>query len=124
MRGLEDSDLGTKDHPNDYTISYLSQDPYFDEKLTIMEYMYESSTPVFSLIKEYEKTLVQLQLDPQNSTTQDRLLKQQQEMDALSAWDTSANARTILTKLGLPDHSRKLGELSGGQKNVPLWQRL
>ena len=37
-------------------------------------------------------------------------------MDTLSAWDTSANARTILTKLGLPDHSRKLGELSGGQK--------
>lgn len=26
IAGLEDSDLGTKDHPNDYTISYLSQD--------------------------------------------------------------------------------------------------
>lgn len=116
IAGLEESDLGTKDHPNDYTISYLSQDPDFDEKLTIMEYMYESSTPVFSLIKEYEKTLVQLQIDPQNSVVQDRLLKQQQSMDALNAWDTSANARTILTKLGLPDHSRKLGELSGGQK--------
>ncbi len=37
-------------------------------------------------------------------------------MDTLGAWDTSANARTILTKLGLPDHSRRLGELSGGQK--------
>lgn len=116
IAGLEDSDLGTKDHPNDYTISYLSQDPHFDEKLTIMEYMYESSTPVFSLIKEYEKTLIQLQVDPQNSAIQDRLLKQQQDMDTLGAWDTSANARTILTKLGLPDHSRRLGELSGGQK--------
>ncbi|MGE7779995.1 ABC-F family ATP-binding cassette domain-containing protein [Peribacillus sp. NPDC097264] len=116
IAGLEESDLGTKDHPNDYTISYLSQDPDFDEQLTIMEYMYESSTPVFSLIKEYEKTLVQLQIDPQNSEVQNRLLKQQQSMDALNAWDTSANARTILTKLGLPDHSRKLGELSGGQK--------
>ena len=75
IAGLEDSDLGTKDHPNDYTISYLSQDPQFDEKLTIMEYMYESSTPVFSLIKEYEKTLVQLQLDPQNSATTGPVVK-------------------------------------------------
>lgn len=116
IAGLEESDLGTKDHPNDYTISYLSQDPDFDEKLTIMEYMYASSTPVFSLIKEYEKTLIELQADPQNSGIQDRLLKQQQEMDSLNAWDTSANARTILTKLGLHDHSRILGEMSGGQK--------
>ena len=43
-------------------------------------------------------------------------MKEQQEMDALNAWDTSANARTILSKLGLMDHSKTLGQLSGGQK--------
>ena len=116
IAGLEESDAGDKDHPNDYTISYLMQAPDFDESLSIMEYMYQSSTPVFTLIKEYERTLVALQENPEDGTVQERLFKQQQQMDALNAWDTSANARTILNKLGLPDSTRKMGELSGGQK--------
>ena len=116
IAGMEDSDQGEKIHPNDYSISYLSQDPIFDESLTMMEYMFASDTPIFSLIKKYEKTLLTLQNDPENENIQERLMKDQQQMDALNAWDTSANARTILSKLGLLDHSKKLGQLSGGQK--------
>ena len=116
IAGQEDSDLGEKSHPNDYSISYLSQDPSFDESLTMMEYMFASDTPIFSLIKKYEQTLLALQHDPENPTIQERLMKEQQEMDALNAWDTSANARTILSKLGLLDHTKTLGQLSGGQK--------
>jgi len=112
----EESDIGEKTHPNDYRISYLSQDPNFDESLTMMEYMFASDTPIFSLIRKYEKTLVELQNDPENSTLQNRLLQEQQEMDALNAWDTSANARTVLSKLGMQDYSKTLGQLSGGQK--------
>ena len=82
----------------------------------MMEYMYASDTPIFSFIKEYEKTLLTLQNDPENTKYPRTLNKEQQQMDALNAWDTSANARTILSKLGLLDHSKKLGELSGGQK--------
>lgn len=116
IAGQEESDLGKKDHPNDYSISYLSQDLNFDESLTMMEYMFESETPIFSLIKKYEHTLAELQNDPENGSIQDRLMKEQQEMDALNAWDTSANARTILSKLGMHDHNKTLGQLSGGQK--------
>ncbi|MFJ8245097.1 ABC-F family ATP-binding cassette domain-containing protein [Peribacillus asahii] len=116
IAGKEESDIGEKTHPNDYRISYLSQDPNFDESLTMMEYMFASDTPIFSLIRKYEKTLVELQNDPENSTLQNRLLQEQQEMDALNAWDTSANARTVLSKLGMQDYSKTLGQLSGGQK--------
>lgn len=116
IAGIEEPDTGKKDHPNDYSISYLSQDPDFPSDVTIMDFLYESEYPVFKVIKEYENTLQKLQNDSDNTELQNRLLKQQQEMDALNAWDTSADARTILTKLGLPDFSRKLDELSGGQK--------
>ncbi|MGE8077806.1 ABC-F family ATP-binding cassette domain-containing protein [Peribacillus loiseleuriae] len=116
IAGIEEPDTGKKDHPNDYSISYLSQDPNFPSDVTIMDFLYESDYPVFKVIKEYESTLQKLQKDPENTELQNRLLKQQQQMDALNAWDTSADARTILTKLGLPDFSRKLDELSGGQK--------
>ncbi|MGX2960148.1 ABC-F family ATP-binding cassette domain-containing protein [Peribacillus sp. JNUCC 23] len=116
IAGIEEPDTGKKDHPNDYSISYLSQDPDFPSGVTIMDFLYESDYPVFKVIKDYENTLQKLQNDSDNTELQNRLLKQQQEMDALNAWDTSADARTILTKLGLPDFSRKLDELSGGQK--------
>ncbi|OIK07446.1 ABC-F family ATP-binding cassette domain-containing protein [Bacillus sp. MUM 13] len=116
IAGMEDIDEGTKDHPNDYTISYLPQDPDFDDSLSIMEYLYESDTPVFTAIKQYEKTLLLLQENPENQDIQEKLLKHQQQMDELNAWETSASAKTILTKLGLPDFSKSISVLSGGQK--------
>ncbi|RFU69697.1 ABC transporter ATP-binding protein [Peribacillus saganii] len=112
----EDADGGKSDHPNDYKISYLSQNPIFDETKTVLEYLYASDYPVFTLIKDYEKTLLQLQEAAHNEAVQERLFKLQQKMDEQNAWETSANAKTILTKLGLPDFSKPLSELSGGQK--------
>jgi ATP-binding cassette subfamily F protein uup len=116
IAGMEESDRGTVDHPKDYTISYLSQAPDFDEGLTVLEYLFAADTPVFSLIKDYEKTLLLLQENPEDPKVQERLLKLQQSMDETNAWDTNANAKTILTKLGIYDFSKKLAEMSGGQK--------
>ncbi|MCP3762753.1 ABC-F family ATP-binding cassette domain-containing protein [Domibacillus sp. A3M-37] len=116
IAGLDDYDTGKKDHPNDYLISYLSQNLEFDERLTIIDYMYASQSPVFTAIKEYELALLKLQEKPEDETVQQELMTRQQRMDDLNAWDTSAEAKTILMKLGLPDFTRKLSELSGGQK--------
>ncbi|PLT34943.1 ABC-F family ATP-binding cassette domain-containing protein [Bacillus sp. V5-8f] len=116
IAGIEDSDRGSVDHPRDYTISYLSQAPMFEEGLSVLEYLFAAETPIFSLIKEYEKALLLLQKCPEDAKVQERLLKLQQSMDENNAWDTNANAKTILTKLGLYDFSKKLSEMSGGQK--------
>lgn len=116
IAGLDDWDAGKKDHPNDYSISYLSQNPDFDESLTIIDYLYASRSPVFSAIQEYEHALLNLQENAEDEAVQQELMKRQQRMDDLGAWDTSAEAKTILTKLGLPDFTRRLSELSGGQK--------
>ncbi|RFU65463.1 ABC-F family ATP-binding cassette domain-containing protein [Peribacillus glennii] len=116
IAGLEESDRGAVDHPKDYTISYLSQAPVFDEGLSVLEYLFAAETPIFSLIKDYEQTLLVLQEHPEDTNVQERLLKLQQSMDETNGWDTNANAKTILTKLGLYDFSKKLSELSGGQK--------
>lgn len=116
ISGIEDYDAGEKDHPNDYSISYLEQNPEFDDTLTIMEYLYASDSPVFTLIKNYEKTLLALQENSQDIEVQDRLMDMQQKMDEMNAWETSADAQTFLTKLGLPDFTRPMSVLSGGQK--------
>ncbi|OMP66956.1 ABC-F family ATP-binding cassette domain-containing protein [Domibacillus epiphyticus] len=116
IAGLDDYEKGTKDHPNDYSISYLSQNPHFDEQQTIIDYLYASNSLVFTTIKQYEQVLIQLQDKPDHVDIQQKLMKYQQQMDELNAWDTSADAKTILTKLGLPDFTKKMSELSGGQK--------
>ena len=116
IAGIEESDHGEIDHPKDYTISYLAQEPEYDESLTILDYLFASETPLFTLIREYESALQQLQEQPENEKWQDQLLKLQQRMDTENGWDRSAEAKVILQKLDLPDATQKMGHLSGGQK--------
>ena len=116
IAGLEDCDQGTIDHPKDYSISYLAQDPEYDENVTVMDYLFASETPLFSLIREYEHALKQLQEQPENAVFQDKVLKLQQRMDEENGWDRNAEAKVILNKLKMPDTNAVLGQLSGGQK--------
>ena len=37
-------------------------------------------------------------------------------MDAMSAWEANASAKSLLTKLGITDFTAIVGNLSGGQK--------
>ena len=45
-------------------------------------------------------------------------------MDAMSAWEANANAKSLLTKLGITDFTAIVGNLSGGQKNVLQWHNV
>ena len=116
IAGIEDSDEGSIIKPKDYTISFLSQEPEYNESLSIIDYMFASDTPLFSLIREYEATLLQLQKRPEDEVIQEKAMKLQQRMDTENGWDRSAEAKVILSKLDLPDSSKQLGSLSGGQK--------
>ncbi|MGN1401050.1 MAG: ABC-F family ATP-binding cassette domain-containing protein [Bacillus sp. (in: firmicutes)] len=116
IAGIEEGDEGEITKPKDYTISYLSQDPVYQEDLTVMEYLYASDTPLFKLIREYEQALNELQLDPENGECQDKVMRLQQRMDSENGWDRSSEGKIILNKLGLPDSTMRIGSLSGGQK--------
>ncbi|MEH6941268.1 ABC-F family ATP-binding cassette domain-containing protein [Bacillus sp. JJ722] len=116
IAGIEECDHGGIVHPKDYQISFLSQDPDYDESLTILEYLYASDTPLFNLIREYEHALEKLQQHPEDQSLQDKVLALQHRMDTEKGWDRSAEGKVILSKLELPDSSQKIGHLSGGQK--------
>ncbi len=116
IAGIEDCDQGSIEHPKDYSISYLAQDPEYSENVTVMDYLFASDTPLFSLIREYEQALKQLQEQPENISLQEKVMKLQQRMDDENGWDRNAEAKAILNKLNLPDTNAMLGQLSGGQK--------
>ncbi|MGE6260304.1 ABC-F family ATP-binding cassette domain-containing protein [Heyndrickxia sporothermodurans] len=113
---IDDSDSGEMIHPNDYTISYLSQNPELNPDLTIIEQIYQGEAVIMKLLRSFELSLLQLERDPMNEKYQEQMYKLQTEMDAQQAWDASANAKTILSKLGIDYFDKKIAELSGGQK--------
>ncbi|MGQ0415732.1 ABC-F family ATP-binding cassette domain-containing protein, partial [Bacillus sp. HC-TM] len=57
-----------------------------------------------------------IEKDPSNEKVQEQLFAVQQRMDAMSAWEANANAKSLLTKLGITDFTAIVGNLSGGQK--------
>ncbi|MEQ6377869.1 ABC-F family ATP-binding cassette domain-containing protein [Bacillaceae bacterium S4-13-56] len=125
IAGIDGIEGGKIDHPYDYRVEYLSQEPEVDSKQNVLDYIYEGDTPIMNAIREYERILQQLETDPNNSKIQDQLYKHQQKMDQLGAWEVSSSAKSILTRLGISEFSKTLGELSGGQvKRVAIARAL
>ncbi|WP_305774841.1 ribosomal protection-like ABC-F family protein [Lactococcus lactis] len=113
-----DGDRTPFDHPQNYKITYLTQEPDFNPKATILDTVLDDSFPQMRAIKNYEAAL----LDYENLA---KLERAQSEMDALNAWQVEADVKTILTKLQLPDPATLIESLSGGQKRrVQLAQAL
>ena len=116
IAGIDVPDSGELITSKDYSISYLAQQPDLNSELTILEQIFAGDAPIFRLLKDYEKTLLLLNEQPENQRIQEKLFELQKEMDTLNGWDVSTNAKTILTKLGIEDFNLKIGTLSGGQK--------
>ncbi|WP_018660263.1 ABC-F family ATP-binding cassette domain-containing protein [Heyndrickxia acidiproducens] len=116
IAGIDEPDSGELVHPNDYTIGYLPQEPDLSPDLTVLEQVYKSDSAVMKLLRSYEEAVLRLERDPGNAGCQEALFQLQKEMDAAGAWETSADAETILTKLGITDFTKKIAKLSGGQK--------
>ncbi|MBY0096628.1 ABC-F family ATP-binding cassette domain-containing protein [Mesobacillus maritimus] len=116
VAGIDQADSGDIVSGKDYHTSFLSQQPDLEPELTVLEQVFYGEAPILKLMKEYETTLLRLENDPANPKVQDELMNLQQHMDSADAWDANTAAKTILTKLGITDFSKKTAELSGGQK--------
>lgn len=116
IAGLETPDEGLIDHPKNYQIEYLDQNPQLNQKISILDYVYSGEAPIMQVLRDYEHALSQLEDDPTNEDLQKRLLHFQQLMDKHDAWEASTVAKTILTKMGVVDFAQPIVSLSGGQK--------
>jgi ATP-binding cassette subfamily F protein uup len=116
IAGLDVADEGKIVAAKDYSVAYLDQQPELDADLSVLEQVFHGDAPILKLMREYEKTLLQLHTSPNDTKLQEELFQLQKQMDALNSWDTSTNAKSILMKLGIEDFAMKIGEMSGGQK--------
>jgi len=121
IAGVQDADSITKDHPRDYRIVYLPQEPEVEQELTVMETVFKSDAPIIRINYDYENALTALMENPESTELQDQYARAQNDMDGQNGWDLNSKARTILTRLGVETFDKKMGDLSGGQqKRVAL----
>ncbi|WP_044336473.1 ABC-F family ATP-binding cassette domain-containing protein [Rossellomorea aquimaris] len=116
IAGMEEYDTGEFSKPGDYHIAYLQQEPSFDGDLTVIQQVFRGEAKIIQAMRNYEMALIEMENNSEDPRIQEDLFEAQKQMDILHAWDASANAKSILTKLGIHDFSKKMSELSGGQK--------
>ena len=115
-----DGDVSPFTKANGYKISYLTQEPEFDDNKTVLDTVLSSDLREMALIREYETLMADY-----SEENQARLEKVMAEMDSLDAWSIESEVKTVLSKLGLSDLSQKVGDLSGGlRRRVQLAQVL
>ncbi|GMA62516.1 ABC-F family ATP-binding cassette domain-containing protein [Alicyclobacillus fastidiosus] len=116
LAGLDEPDSGTVTLGSGVRVHFLPQDPQFDHDGTVLEQVFYGDLPVMRLLRVYEDTLNQLQLNPGSAAAQKQLIRLQSQMDESDAWNLEHEAKTILTQLGITDMHSKVGTLSGGQR--------
>ena len=115
-----DGDVYPLSAKSDYKISFLTQEPDFDEEKTVLDTVLSSDLREMQLIREYE-----LLMTAYDEAKQARLDKVMAEMDSLHAWEIESQVKTVLSKLGISDLAAKISQLSGGlRRRVQLAQVL
>ena len=114
VAGNESADSGQIVKKNGLRIGYLPQTPDFDPEDTVLGQVFNCDSPVINLIKEYEQAVREVELTG-SEESQKALYALNDKMDAADAWNIESDAKTILTKLNIPDFYKKAGTLSGGQ---------
>ncbi|WP_418603378.1 ABC-F family ATP-binding cassette domain-containing protein [Hwangdonia sp.] len=109
LSGDDQADSGNIIYRKDIKVSFLSQNPKFDNALTVEETILASENPILKVISNYEKAL----LNPDDTEAYQSAFD---AMEQHQAWDFETIYKQILFKLKLDDLSHKVSALSGGQK--------
>ena len=125
IAGLEVPDSGQVTVWGGVRVEMVQQEPQLDERATVLEQLFRSNSPQMCLLREYESANQRLEQEPTNQALQRRLLELSEEMERSDGWAASANAKSILTRLGISNFDARIGTLSGGQrKRVALARAL
>lgn len=120
-----EGNLSSIQHPNDYTIGYLSQEPPFSPNLTVIQTVFQGDSLLLQTVRDYELALLALEQLGMNEKTQKQYAQAEEKMNKYDAWSADTTAKIILQKLGIDYLQKKMSDLSGGQqKRVGLAQIL
>lgn len=106
---------------NQLVMEYLPQNQSMDDDLTVLAQVFQGTSPLLAVVRDYEAALDAVEADPTNEKATQALLDAQEAMDRADAWQLESNAKSILHRLGIDDVKQKIATLSGGmRKRVAL----
>ncbi len=116
IAGRDTPDSGNVVIRNDIVVSYLPQTDSFNGGDSVLNALFDEETPVVRAIKEYESCVTLLEQGLAGKVPQERMDNAILEIDRLQAWDYEAKVKEILSKFGIHNVLKNVGELSGGQR--------
>lgn len=108
LAGRDTADSGKVWVNKEVNVSYLDQNPIFDNSKTVIENVLEHDHPVITTVKQYEAALLE-----NNDAAISELMHR---MDELEAWNFESKVKEILSHLAITDLQQLAGSLSGGQR--------
>ena len=115
INGKEIADAGNVTFRKDITVTYLDQNPFMDENMTVIEAIYSSNNPMLNAVRDYELALNAYEINHDEKNT-DELERCTTLMDKLEAWSVEAKIKEVLQRLKIAFLDKQIKMLSGGQK--------
>ena len=120
IAGLEQPDEGQVVVRKDITVSYLPQIDDFNDNVPVLDAIFNSQTPEIQAVKEYETCMALMDVahatGEVSAELEQRMHHAIESMDRLHAWDFESKVKEILSRFGIEDVFKSVGELSGGQR--------
>jgi ATP-binding cassette subfamily F protein uup len=116
IAGVETPDTGRVMLAGNPVVGYLSQNPQFDDDLTVLDAIFSASSETMRALGDYERACAELAGAPGDERALKRVSELASRLEALGAWEQETNASIVLDKLGITDRSARIGTLSGGQR--------
>ena len=122
IAGVDKNFQGDVVFSSGYKVGYLEQEPKLDPEKTVIEIVKEGVSETIAILDEYHKInelfgLEEVYSDPDRM---DKLMAKQAELqdqiDACNAWELDTKLEIAMDALRTPDHDKKIGILSGGEK--------
>lgn len=110
ITGLDQPDTGLVTKGTDIRISYLPQNPDMSPEATILDYLFDSDSPLIRLVYQYN-LITSGQITDKTQTEQVMT-----RMDELQAWNFESKIEEILGKFDINNLKLTIDELSGGMR--------
>ena len=108
LAGKDSADSGKVWINKDVSVSFLDQNPTFEEDKNVLENILSYDHPVINTVRDYE-----LALEHHDDAHLTELMG---KMDELNAWTFESTVKEILGSLNITDLDQKAGSMSGGQR--------
>ncbi|MFW6731075.1 MAG: ABC-F family ATP-binding cassette domain-containing protein [Synechococcus sp.] len=116
MAGLEPPSRGRVLRPPRLRVVLVDQNPAFDPHRTVVEQVFADSGEKLQLVRAYETVGRRLEQQPSDPALLGELGALTARMDERNAWSLEQQCREVLQRLGIVDHDRRVGDLSGGYR--------